>query len=311
LRDAAEPILTTSNAGFAGGLLDTIEDWFGVDQYSDPTTINTFGLRGAGTFGQFDFEGEIAYQTGDARSVVAGNLNAGVPGFFNPDPASLLGNSYGEDDAEYDAIGANLELGYTFDTSYQPRVYIGAAFFEGEDERSDSFGDYIRSFFPFAETQASISFNRLFSDWEYSEFLSNTDLSNVMIFRAGLEAQLSESIHGLIALTYFEMDEAATTNGAAGLAFIGGALPFLGRESDDELGWELGLYLDYAYSEDLTFSFGYAHFFTGDGVGSNDNWFLLPDVVGGNFFATGGLTSPVGISDDDADYAFFETSISF
>jgi hypothetical protein len=305
LRDAAEPTLATANGGLFGGISDAIEDIFGVDQFDEVTTIHTFGLRGAGTFGQFDFEGEIAYQTGDARSEVAGDLNAGFAGFFNPDPASLLGNVYGEDDAEYDHIGLNLELGYTFDTSYQPRIYIGAAFFEGEDERDDGFFEtLVSAVWPFAEDDASISFNRLFSDWEYSEFLSNTDLSNVLVLRGGLEAQLSESVHGLIALTYFQVDEPLTTNGILGI-------PFFGNESDDELGWEIGLYLDYAYSEDLTFSFGYAHFFTDDGVDANNNFFLLSDVVGGNFFATGGLTSPVGINDDDADYLFFETSISF
>jgi hypothetical protein len=305
VRDAAEPVLATANGGLFGGISDTIEDAFGVDQYEDVTTIHTFGLRGAGTFGQFDFEGEIAYQTGNARSEVAGDLNAGFAGFFNPDPASLLGNVYGEDDAEYDHIGLNLELGYTFDTSYQPRIYLGAAFFEGEDDRDDGFFEtLVSTVWPFAEDDASISFNRLFSDWEYSEFLSNTDLSNALILRGGVEAQLSESIHGLIALTYFQVDEPSTTNGVLGI-------PFFGSESDDDLGWEIGLYLDYAYSEDLTFSFGYAHFFAGDGVNSNNSFFLLPDVVGGNFFGTGGLTSPVGISDDDADYLFFETSISF
>ena len=304
IRDAAEPVLTTANGGIAGGVGDTIEDIFGVDQYEDVTTIHTFGLRGAGIFGQFDFEGEIAYQTGDARSVVAGGLNAGLAGFFNPDPASLLGNIYGDDSAEYDNFALNVELGYTFDTSYQPRIYLGAAFFEGEDNREDSFGDFLRSLLPFAEDDASISFNRLFSDWEYSEFLSNTDLSNALVIRGGLEAQLSESVHGLLALSYFQVDEESTTNGILGI-------PFFGSDSDDELGWEIGLYLDYAYSEDLTFSFGYAHFFADDGVGANDNLFLLPDVVGGNFFATGGLTNPVGINDDDADYLFFETSISF
>ena len=86
-----------------------------------------------------------------------------------------------------------------------------------------------------------------------------------------------------VSACYFQMDEATTSNGVLGI-------PFWGNESDDDLGWEIGLYLDYAYSEDLTISVGYAHFFAGDGVDSNNSFFLLPDILGGNFFATGGLT---------------------
>ena len=49
-------------------------------------------------------------------------------------------------------------------------------------------------------------------------------------------------------------------------------------DADDDLGWELGLYGDYQYSEDLVFRAGWAHFFAGDGL--NDN----ASVLGNGYF---------------------------
>jgi hypothetical protein len=307
VRDAAAPIKATGVGIFN---FDVIEDIFGVDQFDDTTNLHTIGLRGVGTYGQFDFEGEIAYQTGEATGVIAGNAISGFPGFLNPDPNSLLGSIYGDDDADFDNFGLNVEVGYTFDTNYQPRVYLGVAFFEGEDERDDSFGDFIRSLFPFSETDSSVSFNRLFSDWEYSEFLSNTDLSNALIIRGGVSADLTESVEVSLALSYFQADEATTTNGFL-LGFPAPA--FFGEDSDDDLGVEVGLYLTYQYSEDLSFDFGYAHFFADDGVDNNNRFLssLIGPIVGGNFVGNNGNTRVGGYNDDDADYVFIETKISF
>src|SRR5690606_28795569 len=124
----------------------------------------------AGTLGAFDFEAEAAYQFGDAGQV----------GFlFRP-------FTYGDDDAEFDGLwGANLELGYTFNMAYSPRVFIGGAYLDGEDNRDLTFWEWLN---PFDWHDASVSFNRLFSNWEYSEFLENSDLSNVWVARAGVSA---------------------------------------------------------------------------------------------------------------------------
>lgn len=66
---------------------------------------HTFGLRGAGTIGAFDFEAEVAYQLLDL------------------------------DDADNsDAFAANAEVGYTFDMNYTPRVFVSGAYFEGSDD---------------------------------------------------------------------------------------------------------------------------------------------------------------------------------
>jgi len=198
----------------------------------DSLDIHTLGLRGAGNIDAWDYEAEIAFQTGDEP--------AGMP--------------------DVSAWALNLEVGYSFDANYNPRVFLGVAFFEGADG-----GD--------------MAFNRLFSDWEYSEFLSNGDISNTLIFRGGVGFQPRENIGIDVLLSWFEEDEEA-----------GG--------TDDDIGVELGLYLTYDYSEDVSFSVGWAHFFA-------DN-----DTTDG-FMVAGSGTAAAGGDDDDADYLFIETGISF
>jgi len=283
---------------FAGNVAlavgDAIDGFFGVDQFEDTQNIHTIGLRGEGTMGNFDFEGEVAYQLGDAPNFAF--ITSPVIGIFR------------DDEAEYEHFGANLEVGYTFDMDFQPRIYLGGAWFEGSDERDVSFGEFLAAtFLPFAyDDDASVSFNRLFSDWEYSEFLENTDGSNMLILRGGVSGQPTENTELLLAVSYFLADSATTTNGVFGLP------AFVGTESDDELGWEVGLYLTYNYSEDLTFNFGYAHFFVGDGMDNNGSWLGgLLFVPGGNFIAGNGSVNPGGVADDDADYVFMETKIAF
>jgi hypothetical protein len=254
-----------------------------LDDY-DVTNLHTIGLRGAGTIGAFDFEAEAAYQLGDADQV----------GFlFRP-------LTYGDNDAEFDNWAANLEVGYTFDMAWTPRVYLGGAYFSGEDNRDISFIDWIN---PFYTPEASVSFNRLFSDWEYTEFLANTDMSNMWVGRGGVSAAPTENLELLLAVSYFQTNEAFE----APLFFNLGryrvplfpAFPFITEENDDELGWEVGLYATYAYSEDLTFEAGYAHFFASDGV------------TDGQFSVLNGLGFTGGSSDDDLDWFYIETSLAF
>ena len=214
----------------------------GTTQGNEETVeLTTVGFRAAGEAGIFDYEGEIAYQTGQAMVAV------GISG---------------ASDIEYDALGVNVELGFSIDNDSQTRIFIGAAYFEGTSDDGEDVG-----------------FNRLLSDWEYSEFLANTDMSNVLVLRGGVSCQLTEKIGILGVASYFEEDES-----------YGG---------DDEVGMEIGLYLTYDYSEDLYFEFGYAHFFTDDG---------LED---GSAITASGMGSVGGMGDDDADYIYAETGISF
>ena len=231
---------------------------------AEDTNIHTIGLRGAGTYGAFDLEAELAYQFGD--------VEIDTPGFLWFD---------NDDDFDYDAFAFNLEAGYTFDMTWTPRVYLGAAFFEGGDlgQNDNWFGD----------NDNDLAFNRLFSNWEYSEFIENTELSNSLIYRAGISAMPTEKISLLLAATYFQADEETE-----GWEFL-----WWGDSSSDEEGLELGLYGDYQYSEDLVFRAGYAHFFGDDG---------LED---GNFVQLNGFGALVDNDSADYDYLFWEAEISF
>ena len=264
--------------------VEWLEDAFGIDDY-DPTTVHTFGLRGAGTYGAFDFEAEVAYQTGDV----------GQYGFtFKPFGV------YGDDDLDMDEWGMNLEVGYTFDMQYTPRVYLGFAYFGGEDERDISFFEWLN---PFDQPSGSTAFHRLFSNWEYSEFIENTDLSNVWILRGGVSFSPTETVDVLVALSYFEavdeFDQPVSFNLGGYRVPIAPALSFWTEENDSELGWEAGIYVTYNYSEDLVFEVGWAHLFVGDGLEN------------GHFINANGFAFNEGSDDEDADYLYFQTKIAF
>jgi hypothetical protein len=209
--------------------------------------LHTIGLRGAGKINAFDFEAEVAYQFGEAElDGVADELDASN-------------------------LGANLEVGYTFDANIQPRIYLGGAYFGGDADADE------------------LSFHRLFSNWEYSEFIENTELSNAWLLRAGASIMPTESVKLSLALTYFQVDDTIDTPGF---------LFFNGDEGDSDLGWEVGLYGSYQYSEDLAFRAGYAHFFGDDGLD-------------GEAIAFNGNALFAGDEDDDYDYLFVETEIKF
>jgi hypothetical protein len=166
---------------------------------------------------------------------------------------------------DFSAFGIQGALGYTFDIEYQPRIFAQGAFYSGADNGG-------------ADDPA---FRRLFSDHEYSEFLDGGNLSNIWFVGGGASAQVTESI-GLSAVAnyYGVVEEVAGT--------------------DNGLGVELAIYATYAYSEDLTFSAGYAHFFTMDGI----------EAPGGQLIGNDGR-SFVGGGNDGVDYVYLETSISF
>ena len=282
---------------------NVLEEWLGVDDY-DPTYLNTIGLRSAGTFGAFDYEAEIAYQFGEASQV--GWLFTGFSGLFNPFAPVFVESFYGDDDAKWDEWAANFELGYTFDAPWSPRAFLGLAYFGGEDNRDIDFLEWLGAIFnPFYTPESSVSFNRLFSNWNYSDILDSTDLSNFWTARIGVSAAPTENIEFLVRLSYFESVETFDEpysfwwNRTRFVPFW--FLPWLTQEVDDELGWELGTYVSYAYSEDLTFELGWMHLFVGDGLEH------------GNFGDSNGLGFLGGTNGagDDADYIYLETRISF
>ncbi|HOJ34797.1 MAG TPA: hypothetical protein PK975_14735, partial [Candidatus Hydrogenedentes bacterium] len=151
--------------------------------------------------------------------------------------------------------------------------------------------------------EASVSFNRLFSNWEYSKFIDFTDLSNVLIYRGGVSAMPTESVKLELNVSYFEAD--AEFDSPVYFDFgrfripIAPALSFWTDSNDSDLGWEVELVATYNYSEDLSFQAGWSHLFTGDGLAD------------GNFNSLNGLLFNGGSDSDDADYLWVETKLAF
>jgi hypothetical protein len=265
------------------GITERFEDWLGVDNY-DTTTIHTVGLRAAGTVARFDVEAEIAYQFGDASTAGAA---------FAP-------FTYGDDSASYGEWAGQFSIGYGFETKWSPYVYFGGEYYGGEDNRDQSILEFLN---PFDRPDASISFNRLFSSWESENFLDAGNLSNIWLLKAGISAEPTEKIEVGLDLIYFETVDSfrSPVLGRFGARRIPILTPFPwgGKESDSTLGYETTLWFSYAYSADLSFEAGWAHFFTGDG---------LED---GNFVDQNGFGFFGGLDNDDAEYFYAGTTISF
>ncbi len=263
---------------------EAIQDWFGVDDY-DPTNLNTVGLRANGTWNAFDFNAEAAYQFGDAGRIGSMFRNLVV----------------GDEDAEFDNWGGTVEAGYTFDMAWTPRVFLGADYIGGEDNRDLS---WFQWWWPFDKPQSSISFNRLFSNQMYSGFLDlNNDLSNVWIARGGATVHPLESVSVTGIVSHFEaLDPFDAPYFWKFGNFIVPLFPnrsYAAEENSSDLGWQVDLITSYNYTEDLSFVVHYAHLFVGDGL------------TDGAYSAYNGLVSTQGTDNDDSDYIAFETRLRF
>jgi len=223
--------------------------------------LHTVGLRAAGVIGGFDFDVEAAYQFGDVTG-----LHSACP------------YGFGEADVEYDVFAVNSEIGYTFETAWSPRPFARFAYFGGGDT------EYLKGF----SNDRELPFNRLFSNWEYTEFFANTDESNLLYYAVGIGTAPTEAVSLQLVCAYFEVDENVPSVGWW----------FGTPDSDRQIGLEVGLYGDYQYSEDLVIRAGYAHFFGRKGLEQN-------------FFILNGLDAWGGDEDDDYDYVFLETELTF
>lgn len=295
VRDARSILCDTLNpplGPFGGGALlgnarlwalNCIEDYLGWDDW-EPTYLHTAGVRGAGDIGPLEIEAELAYQWGDADQI--GSMFRSL--------------TYGDNSAEFGEWALNLEVAHTFNTAWSPRVYVGYAFFGGQDNRDVSFLDWIN---PFHRPEASMSFNRLFSNWSYSPILDGSELSNVHIWRGGASINPTEKIEVALDVVYMQVDEPfdSPVHWQVGKRCVPLApgLSFWTRENSKDLGWEACLSATYQYSEDLYFCAGWDHLFPGDGLEC------------GNFNSSNGLDFTGGLGGDGADYFFFETGITF
>lgn len=277
----------------SGPVLGWVEDVFGVNDY-DTTTLNTVGVRASGKCGALDFEAELAYQFGEAASV--GSTFAGA-GLLSP---------YGDDDADFDVWGANLLVGYTFDKPCSPRIYGGGAYLGGEDNRDLNVAEWFGAMVsPFWEPQASVSFNRLFSDTQYGQFVgsSHHDCTNLWIGFAGIMAQPMERLTLCMTVAYVgslaDYDAPWPTFEIFGNRVTPfSAFSFLDRENDDHICTELDLAFFYSLSDDLMIEGGYSRLFLGDGIEGHFNIF-------------NGLGFSGGTDKDDADYFYLDMKLSF
>jgi hypothetical protein len=282
LRDAAS-VTDTNYALFD----EWLEDALGLDNYG-VTNLHTVGARVAGALEGFDFDAQAAYQFGNASQV--GRL-------FNA-------YTYGDDHADFDNWAADLELGYTFDFSCAPRIFLGATYFGGQDNRDLSFWRWLNPFAELCRPQSSISFNRLFSNRVYSYFFDEMgELSNAWTARAGLSAHPLENLETGIEAAYFATLETFDQPvhvwiGRYRIPLIP-ELSFWTSKSPSELGWQTTLWVKYNYSEDLSFAAGWSHLFTADGLKE------------GNYSDLNGLLFNGGTDNNDADYFYIETKLKF
>lgn len=285
---------------YPGWFGNWVEDLLGFDDY-DVARMNTVGLRAWGKYQGFDYDLELAYQFGNAGQ--AGALG----GLF---PVVNYFGVYGDDDAEYDSWAGDLEVGYTFDFTCSPRVYVGGAYFGGEDNRDLSFWEWLN---PFQESKASLSFNRVFSGIWYSSLLDivggAADMTNFWQVRAGVTGKASEkvTVGGQVAyygvVEPFDWPRYITVDSLFGFPDI--RLPiapgfsFWTQEADDDIGWLTHVWVRYQYSPDLWIRVGWEHLFTGDALEN------------GSFMKKHGLEMLGGTDQDDCDYFYFDTQVKF
>ena len=212
--------------------------------------LHTLGLRAAGKYEGLDFEVENAWQFG----AISDNADRRFFEVFVDDG-----------DLNYSVnVGLNMLAGYTFDVKTSPHPFAGFAAFMGLDE---------------GKNKPNLPFNRLFSNWEYSEFLENTDLSNCYVWYGGVD---------------FKPLDRLTVKG------VGTCVMADKNRHDDNAGaWELGLYADYKYTDDLIFRAGLAHAWIEDSLRDGDK------ITGNGLFSfnSGGSTN--------TNYVFLESELKF
>ena len=272
-------------------LFDNFEEWLGLDDYGT-TELHTIGLRVWGASNAFDYNLELAYQFGDASAVGA------------TFPSLTWLGVYGDDGADFDNMAFDLEVGYTFDAAWQPRVYVGGAYFEGDDERDVSFWDWLN---PFDQASASVSFNRLFSAKWYTSVFDilggAANLSNIYHARVGVTVHPMDKVTAGALASYFAADEEFDWPAYVRLGNsrvpVAAFLPFWTHDGDSDLGVVSHVWAKYSYSEDLWIKVGWEHLFAGDGL------------YDGSFVKQNGLDLFAGSDDDDGDYVYFDMGLKF
>ncbi len=202
-----------------------------------------------------------------------------------------MGGTYGDDDARYGNWATDLVVGYTFrDVPWTPRLYVEGVYFQGEDNRDITRAEWQA---PFFEPEASISFNRLFSDRNYMPTINDNGwLSNFYQVSAGIDLKPTEkvSLHAHVAREW--VDEPFDFP-------VPGQPPYVTEEGSDDLGWEIAAWVKYNYSKDLWFLvYG--------------NWLFADDgLTEGSFIQFNSTDFCGGSGDDNAGYLFWMSVLRF
>ena len=267
--------------------VEWVEDLFGLDDYGR-TYMHTVGIRANGGYGGWDYDLELAYQFGDAHQV----------GAMFP----TIGGLYGDNRAKYDSWAAELTVGYTFrDVAWTPRFSLQGVYFEGDDNRGLSFWEWAN---PFYRPQASVSFNRLFSDKNYLVNCNdNGDLSNFYALFANIDVRPTDKIalHFHVAKGWVDkpFDFPVTFDVGRFRIPIAPDLAFWTRKGSNDIGTELAAFIRYDYSDDLWFLLYGNYLFTGKGYAE------------GAFLKNYGLDFTGGSARDDASYVFWMAVLNF
>ncbi len=280
VRDAASRNDTNFSAP-----LEWLEDRLQLDNY-DVTGLNVVGTRGAGTVDSLVWELEVAYEWGDASAV--GYI-------FRP-----VNQLYGDDHARWNTWAGHAEIGYTLGGKPGRRLFAGAAYYGGEDNRGLSIAQWLN---PFEKPRASVSFNRLFSSWREDNIVDSSNLTNFWKAYAGAKVSVSDAIILSGMASYYQVikpfDRPAMFTFADWQIPIAPALSFWTQRGSSDLGWQTAFWCTYMYTQDISFEVGWTHFFTGDAIED------------GAFIDNNGTAFVGGIGKSDMDYLYFLTTVEF
>ncbi len=260
-----------------------------VDHYGD-TYLNTLGFRlfsPVGGYEGFDYDWEFAYQFGTADSVGAA---------YRP-----VGKLFGDGHANFNNIGTEAAVGYTFDVKMKPRPYLSGVFFQGHDNRDISFVDWLN---PFSKPHASVSFNRLFSENNYCPTINdNGSISNFWQVALGVDFAPLDKVTVRVQAAYdgvVDPFSPPVTRRIFGKRVpVAPFLSFWTQSGSDELGWELATRIKYQYSPDLYFLLYANYLFVGDGLAH------------GAYIHNNGTDFSAGSDNHDAAYIFLMSVLKF
>ncbi len=252
------------------------------------TWLHTIGTRLFGKYANFDYDLELAYQFGEASHLGALFTN--------------MGSNFGDTDANYDNWAVDAVVGYTFqDVAWTPRLFVQGVVLQGEDNRDISFGEWLN---PFRKPEASVSFNRLFTHFNYAPVVNdNSWLSNFAQASAGVEITPTPKVqlhfHVAYDWVYSAFDPPKSIRFGGRRVAIAPALSFWTDEGSNDIGWEVTAWLKYNYSADLWFQLYGNYLFPEEGLtrGSFTNFF-------GTEFNGGSDT-------DDAGYVLWMAVLKF